>query len=52
MTIPDINPSLDRLFATIEKRKEAKRNERQRAEDRKLEQLTRRKALWWQDKPE
>ncbi len=41
--------SLSRLFAAIEKRKAQKQNERQQAEDRKLEQLTRRKVLWWQD---
>ena len=43
-----LKPALDRLFATMERRKADQRNARQQAENRKLEQLTRRKALWWQ----
>jgi len=51
-TIAPIDQALDRLFTTMERRKQEQREERRKAEDAKLARLTRRKPLWWQDKEE
>lgn len=40
--------ALDRLFTTMERRKQDQRNARRKAEDAKLEQITKHKPLWWQ----
>jgi hypothetical protein len=44
-----LQPALDRLFATMERRKQDQRDARRQLEDAKLARLTRRHPLWWQD---
>ena len=39
---------LDRLFETMESRKQTQRGERQAHQDRRIEKLTTRRPLWWQ----
>lgn len=40
---------LDRLFATIEDRKRRQSDERKKKQDQRIQQLTTRRPLWWQN---
>lgn len=45
----NVSLGLANLFATMERLKEAERQDRRAREDAKLEKIQKRGGLWWQD---
>lgn len=46
-TPPPTQPNLDRLFATMEDRKQKERDKLRQNQDARIAQLTKRRPLWW-----